>query len=631
MPSRRRLEPSLRVLKPKGKGPDTTDLAKLEAAVNATSQRAVAQWVAFLSLWAYLFFTTLSVTDRDLILLTPVKLPLIGVELGLQAFFWVGPPLFWVFHLYLTRKVVVLAADIAFYRDQISRQIRRPDARVPLLQRLDAFFLTRWLGYPEQGNGLRLLDGIIAAATCAVLPLVLMMTFQIRFLAFHDVQATWWHRGWAFADLGIVVFLIAKALRTRINRNDDFSITETAGRALKLAVGRALVLPVAMTYIFTALFVATVPDETITRIVDLTEAWKSLPPSLMLPRNLEPRDTDFVNNEKLDKIQVTIDLRNRDFRNAQLSNADMRKANLREAQFQGANLKESQLQGADLSKSQLQGANLRESQLQGTNLWSAHLQGANISLSHLQGANLGSSQLQGAILRGSQLQGANLASSQLQGSDLRWSQLKGASLKESQLQGADLSFSRLQGVDLSSSQLQGANLKQSQLHGTDLSGASLWRTSPPEIKKDDYFIIMSYEFRPIHVEDYQLLYNEILSKIPAGGAQDAAKKRLEVLSGTPPEESDESIAHKWMNIQSGKTKYTKAYEAYSIFRIACFDDQIIFASNLVDLWQNTEDHEEASVLETTAFAKRLIADDCPNGKKLSDDDRARLQKLATPQ
>lgn len=79
--------------------PETYDLGKLEAAVNATSQQAALHWIAYLSLGAYLFFTAVSITDRDLILLPPVKLPLIGVELGLVAFFWSGPPLFWMFHL----------------------------------------------------------------------------------------------------------------------------------------------------------------------------------------------------------------------------------------------------------------------------------------------------------------------------------------------------------------------------------------------------------------------------------------------------------------------------------------------------------------------------------------------------
>lgn len=62
------------------------DLDKLEAALNETSRRAAAQWLGFLSFWAYLFFTTVAVTHYDLLAETPVKLLLIGVELGLSFF-----------------------------------------------------------------------------------------------------------------------------------------------------------------------------------------------------------------------------------------------------------------------------------------------------------------------------------------------------------------------------------------------------------------------------------------------------------------------------------------------------------------------------------------------------------------
>lgn len=85
--------------------PSAVDLDKLEVALNETSRRAAAQWLGFLSLWAYLFFTTVAVTHYDLLAETPVKLPLIGVELALSFFFVSTPALFLVVHLYIARKV----------------------------------------------------------------------------------------------------------------------------------------------------------------------------------------------------------------------------------------------------------------------------------------------------------------------------------------------------------------------------------------------------------------------------------------------------------------------------------------------------------------------------------------------
>lgn len=631
MPSRRRPEPSLRVLKPKGKGPDTTDLAKLEAAVNATSQRAVAQWVAFLSLWAYLFFTTLSVTDRDLILLTPVKLPLIGVELGLQAFFWVGPPLFWVFHLYLTRKVVVLAADIAFYRDQISRQIHRPNARVPLLQRLDAFFLTRWLGYPEQGNGLRLLDGIIAAVTCAVLPLVLMMTFQIRFLVFHDVEATWWHRGWALADLLIVLFLTAKALKTHAPMGEIFSITRTVSYALGLALKRVAVFPIAAGYMVTALFVATVPDEAMSRLVPIS----SVESFINLKRNLNPKDTDFVDDAKIELLQYTVNLSNRDLRFAKLDEADLRKANLENTNLYGASLKKAKLQYANLGKSNIEKADLSfsyvnnsilpnetikkailhntdvsgqdfsEFDLNGVNLSRSIARGTNFHGALLNGADLSESQMQGANLAYAELKGASLFSAQLQGADMSHAIINGSICYNSQFQGADLFNIDGQGVNFSEANFHGANFSQAKLNGSDFSGAKFWKTIYPDDKNNDanyrkyrdekkaekynmnLFDPDNFYASPVYIKtpdtlsyDMSVMHDMIdkwILYLPAGNLAYKAQKRLSIMVDDNVD-SEPGITEKYIDISQNARAYREKNAEY-IAGIACNDKNKYILNN----------------------------------------------------
>jgi hypothetical protein len=425
--------PELKNLKPAL--PDVWDLAKLEASVNATSQRAVTQWLAYLSLWAYLFFTTLSITDRALILLTPVKLPLIGVELGLQAFFWSAPPLFLVFHLYLVRKITVLARDVGFYRAAIHRFVPSEQAREPLYRRLDAFFLTRLLGHAEQGNLLRLFDGMIALATVAVMPLALMLAFQLRFLAFHDEYVTMWHRVCLVADVGLLV-LLARWLKAVLGDRLRL-LPEARGRWLRggMEMARDMVGPVMVGYVAFSLLVATFPGEIHDGIVTFPDQDPDF-----LWRVLAPRDVDFVDDEKLDKVTWTIDLRGRNLRGAQLSGADLRKARMTEMDLQGANMNWSQLKGADISYSnlkisninfaQLQGIKIHNSELENTNIYMSQLQGADISESRLNGANIVKSQLQGAIIRRSDLMGANIISSQLQGSDLSFSSTTVAYNKE---------------------------------------------------------------------------------------------------------------------------------------------------------------------------------------------------------
>ncbi len=413
--------PELKNLKPAL--PDVWDLAKLEASVNSTSQRAVTQWLAYLSLWAYLFFTTLSITDRALILLTPVKLPLIGVELGLQAFFWSGPPLFWVFHLYLVRKITVLARDVGFYRAAIQRFVPSEEAREPLYRRLDAFFLTRLLGHAEQGNLLRLFDGMIALATVAVMPLALMLAFQLRFLAFHDEYVTMWHRVCLVADVGLLV-LLARWLKAVLGDRLRL-LPEARGRWLRggMEIARDMAGPVMAAYVAFSLLVATFPGEVHDGIV----RFPGQDPDFLW-RVLAPRDVDFVDDEKLDKVQWTIDLRGRNLRGAQLSGADLRKARMTKVDLRGADVSFSQFQGADVISSRFQGADVSSSQFKGADAWYSYFQGANVSYSNFQRANVTSSRFQGADARSSQFQGADVSYSQFQGADVRSSQFQGADM-----------------------------------------------------------------------------------------------------------------------------------------------------------------------------------------------------------
>ncbi len=67
---------------------------KLLAAANAASGPARNAWLAFLGLLAYLLVTLAGVTHKDLLLNSPTKLPIVGVEIPLFSFFLAAPFLF---------------------------------------------------------------------------------------------------------------------------------------------------------------------------------------------------------------------------------------------------------------------------------------------------------------------------------------------------------------------------------------------------------------------------------------------------------------------------------------------------------------------------------------------------------
>jgi hypothetical protein len=69
----------------------SADLDKVRGAVVDSANMARNIWVLFLSVGTYLVVTVGSVTDRQILLKEPIRLPLLNVELPLDAFFLVAP------------------------------------------------------------------------------------------------------------------------------------------------------------------------------------------------------------------------------------------------------------------------------------------------------------------------------------------------------------------------------------------------------------------------------------------------------------------------------------------------------------------------------------------------------------
>ena len=69
---------------------DPTDVGELQKALNDAAGKASVLWTTFVVFQLYLAITFGSVTHRDLFLETPIKLPLLNVDLPLVGFFAVA-------------------------------------------------------------------------------------------------------------------------------------------------------------------------------------------------------------------------------------------------------------------------------------------------------------------------------------------------------------------------------------------------------------------------------------------------------------------------------------------------------------------------------------------------------------
>ncbi|MBY8977324.1 pentapeptide repeat-containing protein [Rhodobacteraceae bacterium NNCM2] len=133
-----------------------------------------------------------------------------------------------------------------------------------------------------------------------------------------------------------------------------------------------------------------------------------------------------------------LSLQGRDLRKAKLVLAFLAGADLRAAKLNGAVLLGTQLQGAVLYGAQMQEADLGAAQIQGAGLTSADLKRANLALTSMQRADLAHTQMQETNLVMAKMQGAVLYGAQMQEADLDWANLQSADLRSSTISRASL-------------------------------------------------------------------------------------------------------------------------------------------------------------------------------------------------
>jgi hypothetical protein len=188
---------------------DPYDVEALERAVNDSATRVSAIWISFLVFSLYLLIAATTVTQRQLLLAEPVKLPALNIDLPQWGFFFLAPVLFVVLHSYVLLQVLLLGRTTAAYNAAVARADLSPEESASLRQRLaNTLFAQIFAGSPRERKGfigasLR----VIVWITLAIGPVVILLAFQFSFLAYHSHLATWTHRLLILFEL-VAFFLI---------------------------------------------------------------------------------------------------------------------------------------------------------------------------------------------------------------------------------------------------------------------------------------------------------------------------------------------------------------------------------------------------------------------------------------
>jgi uncharacterized protein YjbI with pentapeptide repeats len=493
------------------------DLEAIKKAVDDAASVSGGLWLSYLFVLFYLAVAAGAVTHIDLFFEKAVKLPFLGIDLPLVAFFIVAPILFVIVHTYTLVHLVMLTDKAKRYHQALYMKIkdangtvgeRRKATRDKLRRQLPSNILIQFLAGPSdlREGAFGWLLWAIAVITVVVLPALLLLMIQIQSLPYQGFYIVWTQRIALLVDLAFVWWLWRKVLP-----GGESDSKKPWSSVIWVRIGQLSTL---IAIVFSCA-IATFPGEL---QEDLLAKWDQgtlavTVHDMLFSREPNPethRRFPFSNTLVLPGLNVYEGLGIDDPQKVKWRDFVFRP---RGRDLRGAIFSFAILPRVDFTGAKLQGAQLDSAQLQGAMLDHAKLQGASLDLAKFQGAWLDSANLQGASLKSANLQGASLHSAQLQGASLTNADFQGADLSSAQLQGASLEQAHLQGAWFNDAQLQGASFSEAILKATYLRGAYLWRSYglPTELSAIDV-VVDNKTWQAWDVKDkaYEKLYASLL-------------------------------------------------------------------------------------------------------------------------
>jgi uncharacterized protein YjbI with pentapeptide repeats len=505
-------------------------IEKLLEAANSASQTVAALHVAFLAVVTYLGVIIWGTTHDDLLRISPVKLPILDVELPLTNFYAFVPWMVVLLHFNLLMQLELLSTKLW----NLDLDLPDTPAGQQVRDRLFIFPFTHLIAGRSKVLLIRWLLSLVVGITVIALPLLMLLAAQIRFLPFHDEGITWSQRiaVWVDAVMLITLWPLIASPQDQARewwRNFGFRVVDywpawfryvsTHGwsritRSIRRRqpnppepkiVSRPVLKPgtepkgmifllISVPVMVFASIIAVIPGSITVQTYYAPEKAESAPSYFedWLIRRM-PESWLSVAAHKYDVVTCT------SLEMAEQSDASIlqvmlgpcswfnlnlfpRNLNLREARLvpKGVSLSlltraiDSDKQVRDAAFIEFDGLNLQNRDLRFANLYGAMLPKADLRHVQLQGAILLKAKLQGVVgWDKTQFQSAILGGTQLQGAGLIEADLQGADLRGANLQGADLGWAKLQSADLRGADLQGANLIGAKLQGADLRGSEL--------------------------------------------------------------------------------------------------------------------------------------------------------------
>ncbi len=451
------------------------DAMALLQACNLASHEVRSLHITFLLICSYVSVIVWNTTHEQLLRLGPILLPIISVKVSILPFYIIAPWLLIIFHVDLLINLYSLATKLDKFL-RISNYARWTSG-IDMRGQVSQYHFTQWYNKIPMVHGINVLLTLLVKISVIIVPIVILLMIQVRFLPFHNELITFSHQLAVAAECFFVVFFWS-----RISHRENLMLNKKRwGLSRLLFIAQSLSKStVRWTVLFLALFfslsIATVPDSVLEQFAvavaptwTLHEADKDAEANdarkfLQLSYWILEGESPFQRNLKLNEEVITENELDAETRNAirqsvengefidesvlaKISGVDLRGRDLRYGNFHKVALpkadfgcttddvnthdkcpeqSQGRLDRANLDMAQLQGARFHRASLR--KIHANHTQWVNVDLasSTLDGSDLDFSNFQGAILHGASLLNVSLLGADFRGADLTFSILKGS-------------------------------------------------------------------------------------------------------------------------------------------------------------------------------------------------------------
>jgi len=160
--------------------------------------------ISYLSLLLYVNFIIASTTHEQILLLTPVTLPLLNVQLPIVSFFGFMPWVLFFFHMYVLVQHYLFSQHLFHFIRALRKET--PANRDYLRRSLGNLPFLHWMAGDHHAL-MQLLLTVITLVLLIFWPLVTLLWLQMAFLPYHDEMMTWWQRGAVILDVLLLAWI----------------------------------------------------------------------------------------------------------------------------------------------------------------------------------------------------------------------------------------------------------------------------------------------------------------------------------------------------------------------------------------------------------------------------------------